>query len=281
MKVRTKHIDDFGLLHFSGTVLDKYNETNHYENPPQVCLNGQFFSQYFMDYIKMAFSAISNDRRAKPLLSFVYFNSGHEYTGKRVKNMDANLAKFLINMAAFPDTLTMIFSDHGNKNTQYSYYTEEGRREVFDPVFFMIVPDGVAGRLGRQRMAALAANQKRLFTLLDVHRALMSLNDPKKMNSQNSLDAGIFAFLPANRTCADLNLMPLTRCKCEGFENYDPANDNSESHKWLAEFALGTLNDAIQKQHMGGKELVKKKSKCCFYSGHALSFELASLQACH
>lgn len=252
--MQAKHIDYFGLLHFSGTVLDKYHETNHFETPPQVCLNGQFFSQYFMEYINMIHNAVTLDRTAKPLLSFMHFNTGHEYTGKRMGNMDANMAKFLINMAAYPDTLTMIFSDHGNKNTQCSYTSEEGMREVFDPVFFMIVPDGVVERLGPQRLSALASNQKRLFTLLDVHRALMSLNDPKKVNSQNPLVSGIFAVLPANRTCVDLNLMPMTRCKCEGFDNYNPAEDNSDSHKWLAEFALGTLNDVIQKQHMEGKE---------------------------
>lgn len=82
----------------------------------------------------------------------------------------------------------------------------------------------------------------------------MSLNDPKKVNSQNPLVSGIFAVLPANRTCVDLNLIAMTRCKCEGFDNYNPAEDNSDSHKWLAEFALGTLNDVIQKQHMEGKE---------------------------
>ena len=253
--MQTKHIDDFGLLHFSGTVLDKYHETNHFETPSQVCLNGQFFSQYFMDYINMTHNAVTLDRTLKPLLSFMHFNTGHEYTGKRIVNMDANIAKFLIDMAAFSNTLTMIFSDHGNKNTKYSIKSEEGMREVFDPVFFMIVPDGVAERLGPQRMSALASNQKRLFTLLDVHRALMSVNDPEKMNSQNSLVTGIFAVIPANRTCVDLNLMPLTRCKCKGFDNYNPAEDNSESHKWLAEFALGTLNNAIQKQHMGGKRI--------------------------
>ena len=251
--MRKKHIDDFGLLHFSGTVLDKYHKTNPYESPAQVCLNGQFFSQYFMDYINMMYNAVARDRRAKPLLSFMHFNTGHEHTGKRIVNMDANIAKFLINMVTFPDTLTIIFSDHGNKNTQYSFNSVEGRREVFDPVFFLIVPDGVAERLGRKQMSALVANQKRLFTLLDVHRALMSVNDPEKMKSQNSLVTSIFAVLPENRTCADLNLMPLTRCKCEGFDDYNPARDNSDSHKWLAEFALGTLNDAIQKQHMGGK----------------------------
>ena len=253
--VRTKYIDDLGLSHFSCTVFQQYKMTNHYETPHKVCLNGEFYSQYFLDYITKAYAALGNDKKAKSMLSFMHFNTGHEYTGVRMKNMDANLAKFLIKMSQSPDTLTVIFADHGNRNTKYSY-TDEGRRETFDPILFMLVPEGVAEKLGEQRMAALVENQKRLFTLLDVHRALMSLNDPEKMNSQNSTAEGIFAVLPENRTCADLTLMPLTRCKCEGFDDYNQAEDNSANHKWLAEFALGTLNDAIQTQHMGGKSSI-------------------------
>ena len=94
-------------------------------------------------------------------------------------------------------------------------------REVFDPVFFIIVPDGVAERLGPQRMSALASNQKRLFTLLDVH---------------------------------------------------NPAEDNSESHKWLAEFALRTLNNAIQKQHMGGKRIGHFRKPLSSFSKPVISF---------
>lgn len=248
----TKYIDDFGLLHFSCPVLKKYNLTSHYEDPPRVCLNGQFFNQYFLDYISKVYTELRNDKNAKSMLSFMHFNTGHEYTGVRMINMDANLAKFVHQMAKSSDTLTVIFSDHGNKNTEYSF-TEEGRREAFDPVMFMLIPDSVAKKLGQQRMVALVENQKRLFTLFDLHRALVSLNDPKKIISRKSSEVGIFAVLPANRTCANLTLMPLTRCKCEGFDDNNHAEDNSEKHKWLAEYALGTLNDAIQKQHMGGK----------------------------
>lgn len=254
----TKYIDDFGLLHFSCPVLKKYNVTTHYENPPKVCLNGQFFSQYFLDYIANMYASLGKENKAKSLFSFMHFNTGHEYTGVRMINMDANLAKFLHTMAESADTLTVIFSDHGNKNTRYSF-TEEGRREAFDPVMFMLVPEGVSKKLGEQRMAALLQNQKRLFTLFDLHRALMSLNDPKKMNLWKSSEVGIFALLPADRTCADLNLMPLTRCKCEGFDDNNQAEDNSEKHKWLAEFALGTINDAIQTQHMQGEIFLSKQ----------------------
>lgn len=100
----------------------------------------------------MVYTAINSDSREKPVLSFMHFNTGHEDTGKRIRNTDANLAEFFINMAAIPDTLTMIFSDHGNKNTHYSQSTEEGRREIFDTVSFMVIPDGVAKTLGKERV---------------------------------------------------------------------------------------------------------------------------------
>ena len=252
-ELRTKHIDDLGLSHFGCMVLtSKYKMTNHYETPHQVCLNGEFYSQYFLDYLSKVYTSLRANKTAKSLLSYMHFNTGHEYTGVRMINMDAMLAKFVMEMAQSPDTFTLIYSDHGNRNTKYSY-TEEGRRETFDPILFMLIPDGVAEKLGQQRMAALVENQKRLFTLLEVHKALMSLNDPQKINPQNFTEAGIFAVLPESRTCEDVRLLPLTKCKCEGFDDYNQAEDNSENHKWLAEFALGTLNDAIQTQHMGGK----------------------------
>jgi len=253
-KLVKKNIDHYGLTHFSCTVVNKYGRTNHYDSPAKVCFNGQFFSWYFMDYITKVYTALQKDEKAKPMLSYMHFNTGHEMTGKRMINMDANLAKFFINLAGFSDTLTIIFSDHGHKMTPFSY-TEEGRRELFDPTFFMIVPDGVKEKLGPQRTAALFTNQKRLFILHDLHNALMSLHDPEKMNSQDFSQTGIFSVIPANRTCADLYMLPLTRCKCEGFDEEGHIKDNADNHKWLAEFAVGYMNDAIQKQYMGGEML--------------------------
>ena len=249
-----KNIDHYGLTHFSCTMVDKYGRTNHYDDPAKMCLNGQFFSWYFMDYITKVYTALQSDEKAKPLLSYMHFNTGHEMTGTRMVNLDANLAKFFVDMATFPNTLTVIFADHGNTMTPFSY-TEEGRRELFDPHFFMIVPDGVKEKLGPQRMAALVTNQKRLFMLQDVHKALMSLHDPEKMNSQDFSQTGVFSVIPLNRTCADLYMLPLTRCKCEGFDEEGHIKDNADNHKWLAEFAVGFMNDAIQKQYMEGMML--------------------------
>jgi len=125
-----------------------------------------------MDYITKVYTALQKDEKAKPLLSYMYFNTGHEMTGKRMININGNLA-------GFTDTLTIIFSDHGHKMTPFSY-TEEGRRELFDPTFFMIVTDGVKEKLGPQRTAALFTNQKRLFILRDLHKALMSFTTLRK-----------------------------------------------------------------------------------------------------
>ena len=114
-------------------------------------------------------------------------------------------------MALFPNTLTLIFSDHGHKMTPFSC-TERGRRELFDPAFFMIVPDDVKEKLGPERMGALITNQKRIFMLYDVHKALMSLHDSQRKDSKDYSVTGIFSEILANRNCADLYMLPLTRC---------------------------------------------------------------------
>ena len=249
-----KQVDHQGFSHFSCTVLTRITRrTNHFDFPQRICLNGQFYSWYFLDYITKVYTALQIDEKAKPLVSYTHFNTGHEKNGKRMINMDVRLANYFSEMASFPDTLTVILSDHGNTRTPFAH-TKEGSRELFDPFFFMIVPDGVKGKLGPQRMAALVVNQKRLFTLADVHKAFMSLHDPEKIYSSNSAVTGIFAEIPANRTCADLAMLPLTRCKCEGFDEEVYIKDNADDQKWLAEFAVGYMNDAIQRQHLEGKE---------------------------
>ena len=235
-------------------MVNKYGRTNHYDEPAKMCLNGQFFNWYFMDYTTKVYTALQSDEKAKPLLSYMHCNTAHEMSGTRIVNLDSNLAKFFVDMAAFPNTLTMIFSDHGHKMTPFSH-TEQGSRELFDPAFFMIVPDGVKEKLGPQRMVALEINQKRLFNIQDVHKALMGLHDPEKINSQDFSQTGIFSVIPVNRTCADLYMLPLTRCKCEGFDKDGYIKDNAENHKWLAEFAVGFMNDVTQKQYMKGMML--------------------------
>ena len=204
-------VDLLGITHFCCTVLNRIGRTNHYDSPQKICLNRQFYSWYFFDYIRKVYTALENNRKAKPLVSYMHFNTGHEMTGKRMINMDVGIAKFFTDMALFPNTLTLICSDHGHKMTPFSC-TEKGRRELFDPAFFMIVPDDVKEKLGPERMGALITNQKRIFMLYDVHKALMSLHDSQRKDSKDYSVTGIFSEILANRNCADLYMLPLTRC---------------------------------------------------------------------
>ena len=227
--------------------------TNFYEFPDKVCFNGRFFSSYFLEYLTATYRAIQDDDSARPMISYHHVNTGHVgYDGDRIRNIDSSLAEFFMKMAYNPHTVTIVLSDHGHTRTTYGK-SFEGRMELFDPLFFMVLPYNVARLLGQHRVAALVENQHRLFTTADIHRALMSLHNPAKSQSRDSRVAGIFAVLPTNRTCADIPLLPLSRCKCEGWG--EDVASNSPKLKWLAEYALGQLNNAIQKQYMKGKDL--------------------------
>ena len=99
----------------------------------------------------------------KPMISYHHFNTGHvSGTGDRIRNMDSALSEFLIKMAYNPYTVTIVLSDHGHTRTDYSK-TFEGRLELFDPMFFMVLPYHAAKLLGQRRVAALVENQGRLF----------------------------------------------------------------------------------------------------------------------
>ena len=73
------------------------------------------------------------------------------------------------------------------------------------------------------------------------------------MNSNGYTITEIFSEIPVNRTCADFYMLPLTRWKCEGFDAEIPVNDSANGHMGLAEFVVGYINDAIQKQYISGE----------------------------
>ncbi|XP_048582314.1 uncharacterized protein LOC5511332 [Nematostella vectensis] len=246
--VRKHNVDHFGLTHFSCLVLRGYGRTNPYDYPSEICFNGLHYSKYFFRYIALLTREITQDPNAAPLISYQHFNTGHTPTGTRVTNDDEPLAQFLNAMANDPNTLTIVLSDHGHTRTSYAS-TDEGQNELYSPFLFMVLPNHVASLLGKQRVEALVKNQQRIFTTLDLHKALMSLHSTDKPSSDYK-QAGIFAKIPADRTCSDLPLSPLARCRCEGWD--ETAEENSPRIKWLAEFAVGTLNDLIQEQYVKG-----------------------------
>ena len=248
-------IDDYGLSYTSCEVFRRYNTTNQFNQPRRVCFGGRVFAEFFLDYVEGVYVASKASGQKQSILSYTHLNIGHEVTGTRIRQIDTRLSRFLRKMAKDQDTLTIVLSDHGPKTTSYSFHTMEGRTEIYNPLLFMIIPRNVTHILGMERMKSLTTNQYRLLSTLDLHRALMSVG-----GSLDSDQHSVLTVIPANRTCADFNLRPSVVCKCKDWEKRFSYKD--ESFLWMAELALGTINNKIQKQYLKGGKRTAGFGKC-------------------
>ena len=263
------NIDDFGLSHASCEVFKQYNVTNQFNQPRRICFAGKVFSEHFLDYSLGIFQGYIDSQRRQPIFSYTHLSPGHEVTGTRIKQIDEALSGYLFSIAHEEDTFTIIFSDHGPKTTRYSFETMDGRAEIYDSLLFMIVPEKVANILGMRRMSALLQNQNRLLTTVDLHNAIMSIGDPQRAMSGSFVLEGVFSEIPADRTCADISIKPSAVCKCEGWDQRYP--DNDRQFTYLAEFALGQLNNNIQQSFLENSDVKGGFGKCQRLVGH--SFE--------
>ena len=258
-KVKNYQIDDFGLSHASCEIFKRHKMTNQFNHPRKVCFDGKPFAEYFLDYAQSIYNNLKEGGKKTRLLTYTHLNTGHEVTGTRIRQIDERLSTYVENMARMEDTLTVILSDHGPKTTKYSFNTMEGRAEKYDPFLFIIVPEKVVHTLGFNKFRALVQNQNRLITTLDLHNGFMSLG-AKGLTRTTTGSNGIFSLIPANRTCADISMKPLAVCKCKKWEEIFP--DNDKRFTWLAEFALGNINNKIQLQFLGSTKQVKGYGNC-------------------
>ena len=170
-------------------------------------------------------------------------NVAHDHRSIRTQTLDVDLERYVTDMAQEENTFTIILADHGNTYTTYTADVLEGRFEMFHPSLFIIVPDKVASRLGKNVMSALAANQRRLVTMIELHRSLMVLAKPLIGGVKQ---VGLFTPMSPNRTCDNLELRTPNLCVCEG---WDVPADNDSSRMPIAEFAIGQLNNRMQAQY--------------------------------
>ncbi|XP_031573129.1 uncharacterized protein LOC116307119 [Actinia tenebrosa] len=245
-QVEKYYIDDFGLSHFSCKALQRYNITNQFNRPKKICFGGKVFAEYFLDYNEKVFKQKRTSKT--PIFAHTHLNTGHEISGTRIKQLDQRLSEFFLNMAGQENTLTLVLSDHGPKTTTYAFRTMDGRAEIYDALLFAILPEKTASFLGYHRTKALITNQKRLLTTLELHHTLVSIGNLDKENSGSTQLEGIFAEIPSNRSCSDISMRSAAVCKCDGWEK--TFSTNHPSLTWLAELALGTLNNRIQTEFM-------------------------------
>ncbi|XP_032236117.2 uncharacterized protein LOC5510968 [Nematostella vectensis] len=260
-------IDHTGITHSACEVLRMYNTNTPFNGPQegQICYNGRFQHSYYLDYNLHSFRAIRQSRSAKPLLSYNIFNVGHDNMGTRIKTFDRDLREYVDLIGREKDTITILLADHGNTYTRYTSAIAEGRFEMFHPSLFVIVPSNVATILGKEAVAALRTNQRRLTTMIDIHHALRALAGPITNGVRPD---GIFGQIP-DRTCNDVELRTPNLCVCEG---WDSPTTNDTLKLALVEFAIGQLNNKIQQQFVGanGESAVAVTRACAKLK--ALSF---------
>ena len=234
-----------GLTHSSCELLTSLGVETPFNGPSddQICYNGNFQHSYLLTYSKQAFQAVGSSAGSRPLFSYLALNVGHDDTGRRIQSLDAALSDYLTHLAQDSHSLTILLADHGNTYTAYTT-TLEGRFEMFHPSLFVVVPKHVTKLLGPRAMSALKINQRRLATAVDLHHSLKALAGPLVGGVKAE---GVFAEISPNRTCRDVELRTPNLCVCDG---WDSPTTNDSSKLALAEFAVGQLNNQMQKRYM-------------------------------
>ncbi|XP_046355258.2 uncharacterized protein LOC124134461 [Haliotis rufescens] len=256
-------IESFGVSTASCEILNQNGVNDHFHGPDTVCFNGRHQHEYLLDYLKLYQDMMA--ATSKPYVTFLETNVGHEDTGRRVQTMDDHLAEYLAFAANQRNTLTVVFSDHGNAYGKFLDESPEGRVELYHPALFMIVPTSVAKQLGQDKMAALTLNQDRLVSHLDLHYTIRSLisstSNIPEVNKQYLVNPmGLFRNMSDSRQCLNVPQIPPNFCICEGGES---RVKNNTLHVVYAHFAVGTMNNAIQTQfHQAHPRVVTGFGSC-------------------
>lgn len=240
----TKHIDDAGMTYLGCEVSSESGVPNQPDDPKASCLNGRYRFTYIFEYIDKIQHALKASKIKTPFFSYTYLNFTRDDLGIGIKQIDQQLSTFLNNMAHEENTVTLLTSEHGPTTTKYSIDSVEGRYEIYNPILFMIIPKGVAAKFGKQQMEALVKNQHRLTSLADIYNTLVSIGNLAENHLEARPDRGLLAEIPENRTCADIGVQVGSLCKCPGWEKWFP--DDDPRFTWIAEYALGELNNRLQ-----------------------------------
>lgn len=223
-------------------MLNKYGLVTPFNGPQghRICYNGKFQHSYFLKYNLDTLQAIASNPTALPLLSYISLSVGHDQYGRRIQTFDEALSQYVEQVAQDPNTVTIVLADHGNTYTQYTSTTLEGRFEMFHPSLFMIIPNEVAKKIGKDAIDGLTNNQRRLVTMTDLHHSLMVLADP--VPTTGIPPKGVFTPVSSERTCDNVELRTPNLCVCDGWDS-PTTNDNLKLA--MVEFAIGELNNKL------------------------------------
>ncbi|XP_022808153.1 uncharacterized protein LOC111345143 [Stylophora pistillata] len=260
---------DAGMTHVACQATEVYRvsdklDGNHTTSAS--CLNGRYVFDYIFDFIDKFQLALRVTKTKSPVFSYTYLTLTKDELGVSIRQLDKRLSMFLQTMAHEENTLTIVTSDQGPTATKYSMDTISGRYEMYDPLLFMIIPKQISLKLGKQQMETLIQNQHRLISHIDLHNTIVSIGNLG--GNQRGHSKGLLAEIAINRTCADIGISEEALCKCRGWEEWFP--DDDPRFTWIAEFALGELNNILQDVMQNFYLLNKAHIKCQRLIGYAI-----------
>ncbi|XP_066933738.1 uncharacterized protein [Clytia hemisphaerica] len=255
-------VHDLGLTHMTCEALKKYGMTSLFDTHRMLCMNGRSISSYFIDYlIQRAVDSLNTD----PLLSYTHINFGHEKTGRRIKALDNDISRLVRKLEHKENTITLIISDHGGKQSKYSINTIPGRYEVYDSLMFMVVPKALKQQIGDETYTTLKTNQNSLITVLDIRDTFIKLLNLKNIVPNSLHEKSLFSTaLAERRDCQDIGIRKYALCKC--LSNINLLSPKADKYKdflvWLGEYAVGQINNKIS-GYLTGKDTIAAKNPRC------------------
>ena len=261
MRLMEEGVDDMGVSLANCEIFNQLNYTDPFRFPTAMCVSGKSYHEFLFEHLRL----YQNELRASgiPFLTFFMSNLAHEATGERIQVLDTSLSSFITESATYNDTLTIILSDHGNTYGKYPEKYIKGRLEIFNPLLFMILPDGVQSVLAKRghNMEWMVSNQASLVTVLDLHLTLRTLHPtylhPNTVRTWSEVGQhfpvnlnGLLESISPNRSCADLPLLQPNLCICE---NFAIPRETSGYYRLVGEFALGMLNRRLAESGGSGE----------------------------
>ena len=257
-------IDSLGNTYANCEILRHNGVNDHFHGPDKVCYNSKHQHLYTLEYLRMYQDMMHSV--GQPYFTFYETNIGHEDSGVRIQDFDVDFVEYLKFLKSQDNTMTIIFSDHGNAYGNFMEKSQEARIELFHPFLFLIIPEGVRNILDSSNLRSLISNQDKLMSLLDLHYTLTHLISKmqnlhrgrnhkhlftvSKFNKQfNVTRKGLLDNIQESRTCTQIPRINPNLCICEGYETtvaYSPY------YFILALYAVGELNNHIQAQRRRG-----------------------------
>ena len=247
--LRQAGIDRYDMTLSSCEVLKANDHKDPFHGPSAICYNGKYQHTYILSYL--AELQKQSKKVSKPFFHYTEINVGHDDHGRRIQTLDEDLAEYIQSISTQDNMMTILFADHGNAYGTYFRKSDEARVEVFHPTLTILASKNIPQILNEKQMRALTVNQDRLVSILDVHYMLQTLAPGGSVklrteHAQYDIDPeGLLTPVDANRTCNSIPRIQPNLCICEAFDSY-VANDTRQV--MMAEFALGEINNAIQKQ---------------------------------